>query len=50
MPACPMMIESRRLTASATMPVGISATKTVASIAEPTTTSWNGSRPTVCSR
>ena len=40
-----MMTDSRRLTRSATTPVGTSKRKQVASSTVPTSTIWNGSRP-----
>jgi hypothetical protein len=46
----PMTIESRRLTTSATIPVGISQTKIVSSMKVPTRTSWSGLIPTVCTK
>jgi hypothetical protein len=45
MPAWPMSIERRRLTVSATTPVGISDTNTAASMQVPTNTSWKGLNP-----
>ncbi len=41
----PMMIDSRRLTVSATSPVGTSKTRAEISSAVPTRTSWSASRP-----
>ena len=41
-----MITESRRLTASARMPVGISNATTVNSSTAPATSNWNGVRPT----